>query len=309
MRFYCLKLCAFVLMIFGACYAQESIQNYDIPPKQLFLAKHYGVSHSEVYSTDIFPKIQKHFKIATIPPDRFTLRLKSVDVKLIFARYGYDLSFEDTFVEFEFVSDMRESAPLEFLEKMYIQYYGDNIEIKQIQLRPLHDLPKHYTPDDYDFNTSALKKNSGTFVMKYHTSSANKQATFLYQIHASLKVIKSTQNISINENLTLQNTKIALIDFEKNRGDLMTPDDVGNSGAKSYIRADLVITKDKIKPRIIVKKGDKIVVSSRQEGVLMEAVLIAKQNAIQNEIINAQNPISGKIIRVKITNEGKGEIL
>lgn len=309
MRFYFFKICAFVLMIFGVCYAQESIQNFDIPPKQLFLAKHYAIPHAEVYSTDLFPKIQKRFKIATIPPDRFTLQLKSVDVKLIFARYGYDLSFEDTFVEFEFVSDMRESAPLKFLEKMYIQYYGANIEIKQIQLRSLHDLPKHYIPDDYDLNASALKKNSGTFVMKYHTSSSSKQATFLYQIHALLKVVKSTQNIGVNENLTLQNTKIDSIDFEKNKGDLMTPDDIGKSGAKSYIRADLVITKDKIKPKILVKKGDKIVVSSRQEGVIMEAVLIAKQNAIQNEIINAQNPVSGKIIRVKIIKEGKGEVL
>ena len=38
-------------------------------------------------------------------------------------------------------------------------------------------------------------------------------------------------------------------------------------------------------------------------------MLEARQNGIYDEIINAKNPASGKILRVRITDVGKGEIL
>lgn len=71
----------------------------------------------------------------------------------------------------------------------------------------------------------------------------------------------------------------------------------------------MIITRDKIKPRVFVKKGESIHASSTSNGISLEVLLIAKQNGVYNEIINAENPQSGKILRVKVIDEGKGEIL
>ena len=283
-----------------------------IPPSKLSLQKSYQVSKNNIYSTDIFPQIDKRFKIATLPPDKFTLKLKSVDIKLIFARYGYEISsFESEFVEFNFVSDMREDKALDFIQKMYIQHYGKSLEIKKLLVRPIGVLPQQYELLEYELAPPALKKNTGTFVMKYRTGEHShiKKITFAYMLEGTLEVLKSTQNINVNDTLTPQNTRAERITFERVGAEYISTQEIYNSGAKSYIRVDTAITKDKIKPRIIVKKGDKIRVFSREGGITTEIVLVARQNAVHNEIINAQNPNSGKIIRVKITDEGKGEIL
>ena len=283
-----------------------------IPPSKLSLQKSYQVSKNNIYSTDIFPQIDKRFKIATLPPDKFTLKLKSVDIKLIFARYGYEISsFESEFVEFNFVSDMREDKALDFIQKMYIQHYGKSLEIKKLLVRPIGVLPQQYELLEYELAPPALKKNNGTFVMKYRTGEHShiKKITFAYMLEGTLEVLKSTQNINVNDTLTPQNTRAERITFERVGAEYISTQEIYNSGAKSYIRVDTAITKDKNKPRIIVKKGDKIRVFSREGGITTEIVLVARQNAVHNEIINAQNPNSGKIIRVKITDEGKGEIL
>ncbi|MCX2717858.1 flagellar basal body P-ring formation chaperone FlgA [Helicobacter sp. MIT 21-1697] len=302
----------FLVILMSSINVSRAADDISIPSSKLFLQKSYQVNKSSIYSTDIFPQIDRRFKIATLPPDKFTLKLKSVDIKLIFARYGYEISsFESEFVEFNFISDMREDKALEFIQKMYIQHYGKTLEIKKLLVRPIGVLPQQYELLEYELAPPALKKNSGTFVMKYRTGEHShiKKITFAYTLEGVLEVLKSTQNINVNDTLTPQNTRTERIAFERVGAEYMSAQELYNSGAKSYIRADTAITKDKIKPRIIVKKGEKIRVFSREGGIVTEIVLVARQNAVYNEIINAQNPNSGKIIRVKITDEGKGEIL
>lgn len=280
-------------------------------PSHLQLKKEYIVFDSTIYSTHIFPTISKRFKIATIPPDRFSIELQSVDLKLLFARYGYELSFDSDVVLFRYVNDMREKDALDFLKKMYIQYYGNRLEIDNILVRPLYTRPIHYEQVDFEIPPSSLKKNTGSFIMKYHIpgKEQQKKLTFIYEIQGSLSVFASTRAINVNENLDEQNTREMKIKFERVNAPFINKDDINSSGAKSYIRADMLITKDKIKPRVLVKKGERIRASNNFSGINAEVVLIARQSGAKNDIINAQNPESGKILRVKILDIGRGEIL
>ncbi|EFR46728.1 flagella basal body P-ring formation protein FlgA [Helicobacter cinaedi CCUG 18818 = ATCC BAA-847] len=283
-----------------------------VPSSKLHLQKSYSVSQNDIYSTDLFPQMDRKFKIASFPPDRFTLRLKSVDIKLIFQRFGYKIiSFESDVVEFEFVSSMKENDALEFIQKMYIQHYGKDLQIDKILVRPLGNLPKDYTLIDFSIPNFAVKKNSGSFTMGYRTLDGEriKKLTFIYEIQARLRVAKSTQNIPSSENLSLQNVEEDFIKFERVGAEFVSIEEIQKYSAKSYIRTQMPITKDKLKPRILVKKGDMVSVFNKQEGVSIETLLVAKQSGAYNEIINAQNPDSGKILRIRIVSENKGEIL
>lgn len=295
----------------GALADEIEILN-SVPSSKLHLQKSYSVSQNDIYSTDLFPQMDRKFKLASFPPDRFTLRLKSVDIKLIFQRFGYEISsFESDVVEFELVSSMKENDALEFIQKMYIEHYGKDLQIDKILVRPLGNLPKDYTLIDFSIPNFAVKKNSGTFIMRYRTPNTEqiKKLSFVYEIQARLKVVKSTQNIHSSENLNLHNVREDSIKFERVGAEFVSIEDIQKYSAKSYIRTQMPITKDKLKPRILVKKGDMVSVFNKQEGVSIEIMLVAKQSGAYNEIINAQNPNSGKMLRIRIVSENKGEII
>lgn len=279
---------------------------------KLHLQKSYQVKSEDIYSTDIFPQIDKRFKIDSIPINTFTLIIKSVDLKMMFARYGYEIvSSPGDYVEFRFIPDMREQDGLEFINKMYVRHYGKNLQIHKLLVRPIGKLPKDYSVIDFELSDSGVKKNSGTFSMKYRTpqSQYTKKLSFYYQIQATLQVVRSTQNIHSNENLSSQNVRADSINFERVGREFVSIDDIQNYSAKSYIRSEMIITKDKLKPRILIKKGDRIRVFNQQDGVSVEILLVAKQNGAYNEIINAQNPSSGKILRIRVKSEGAGEAI
>ena len=301
-----------IFSAFGIFCAALYADDVYIPDSKLHLAKNYKVHNSDIYSTDMFPRIDKRFKIATLPADKFSLKLKSVDIKLIFMRYGYEIvSFESELEEFTFVSDMRENEALDFIKKMYIEYYGERLKIENLLVRPLLNMPKDYEVVGYELPEVMLKKHSGTLNLKYRTppSTQIKKLTFLYRIDGNLQVLQSTKNISVNEVLDRHNTRIDNIAFTRVGADYIGINDLNKSSAKSFIRANTSITRDKIKPKVIVKKGEKIRALARENGISMEVVLEARQNGAYDEVINAQNPTSGKILRVRVIDEGRGEII
>lgn len=290
----------------------EEFNPIEIPSMRLHLSKQYAIHHAEIYAKDMFPFLEKNFKLATLPADKFNLKMRSADIKLIFARYGYTItSNESDVVEFVFESDMNERESKEFLQKMYVKHHGENLQIQKILIRPLGLLPEHYQAIEYDLPSNALKRSKGTLTMKYCTlqNPQIKKVPLIYEIQAQFRVLKSTRVIHTNEVIDQNNTALDSVVFDRVWAEYMSLDDLGKNGAKSYIRADLPITKDKLKPRIVVKKGENIRVSTQEGGVMLEAVLIAKQNGVYDEVINALNPHSGKILRVRVVDAGKGEIL
>lgn len=318
--FVALLLCMCALSVLNASETHEKnfvshsayVQNKQMQDSKLHLQKSYPISKSDIYSTDMFPTLKHSFKIATLPPEKFTLKLKAADIQLLFARWGYEISsFEDTFVEFYYTSDIREKHIVDFIQKAYMQHYGENLHIDTVIVRPVNQLPAMYEVIEYDMADSMMKKNSGTISVRYRVqnSSQIKKSTFIYMIRAKLDVIKATRNIPANDALSAENTYEESIIFGRTNATYITSSEITNLSAKSYINANSVITRDKTKPKVIVKKGDRIHVSGYENGVSMEIILEARQNAIYNEIINAQNPSSGKIIRVRIIAEGKGELL
>ena len=50
--------------------AFNGADNVYIPDSKLHLQKSYQISKNDIYSTDIFPQIDKRFKIAKFPTER-----------------------------------------------------------------------------------------------------------------------------------------------------------------------------------------------------------------------------------------------
>lgn len=282
-----------------------------LPDSKLTLNQLYHISKNDIYAKDIFPQLDRNFKVASFAPDKFVLRMKTSDLKLLFKRNGYSVDGEFSVVEFRYINDMRDFEAYEFIKKMYIKHYGENLVIKSLLVKRLNDLPPSFDFLGFELAQTMLKKQSGNFMMKYHTPNDKhtKRATFSYLMNASLQVFKASRDIASNELIDTSNTKLESISFERTLGDYILSSDINNSSAKAYIRANTAITKDKIKPKIIVKKGDDIRVISTELGISAEIILQALQNATYNDIINAKNPQSGKVIRVRVIDVGKGEML
>ena len=58
----------------------------------------------------------------------------------------------------------------------------------------------------------------------------------------------------------------------------------------------------------MVKKGDKIIVSVQEEGVILEFILEALKNAAIGDVIKAKALGGKKTYEVKIIDEGRGEL-
>ena len=292
-------------------YADELAQ---FPTKQEFsLAKSYVVEDSKIYAHTLFPEIQKHFLLAVIPQDSLNLVMPSFEVARIFERNGYKLQTPFKEVLFTYQASLKLQKPREFLQKLYTDFFNANcpqsLRVDSIKFSNLEELRGvDFTNADFELfgKNSALKKSSGTLVAKF---TQDKKKIFLqYEVHALVKILSTTRNVSAGEEL--QDSVLAQeVAFERFSSLPACESDLSQVSAKVYLAKGSFISKDKLRPKILVKKGEFVLVQSEGEGFSMQNSLEALQNGSFGEVINAKNIQSGKVVRIKITNKNKGILL
>ncbi|RDU55545.1 flagella basal body P-ring formation protein FlgA [Helicobacter sp. MIT 00-7814] len=300
---FCALICVF--------YADELAQ---FPTKQEFsLAKSYVVEDSKIYAHTLFPEIQKRFLLAVIPQDSLNLIMPSFEVARIFERNGYKLQTPFKEVLFTYQASLKLQKPREFLQKLYTDFFNANcpqsLRVDSIKFSNLEELQGvDFTNADFELfgKSSALKKSSGTLVAKFPQ---DKKKIFLqYEVHAFVKILSTTRNVSAGEEL--QDSIFAQeVAFERFSALPACESDLTLASAKVYLAKGSFVSKDKLRPKILVKKGEFVLVQSEGEGFSMQNSLEALQNGSFGEVINAKNTQSGKVVRVKITNKNKGVLL
>ncbi|GAA7275196.1 flagella basal body P-ring formation protein FlgA [Helicobacter pylori] len=193
------------------------------------------------------------------------------------------------------------------IKEAYLKEYKDlKLEIETIHL----EIPERFSNApilSYELNASNKLKKDGVVFLRLENE-PNLRLPVRYSVIASMQVFKSIGAIKKDENITANNTQKEHIPF----GALSNPlleGAIGKVSAKNFIPPNTLLSADKTQALIIVRKND-IITGVYEEGpISIEISLKALENGALNQIIQAKNVESNKILKAKVLSSSKAQIL
>ncbi|RVZ12438.1 flagella basal body P-ring formation protein FlgA [Helicobacter pylori] len=193
------------------------------------------------------------------------------------------------------------------IKETYLKEYKDlKLEIETINLE-IPERFSHASILSYELNASNKLKKDGVVFLKLENE-PNLRLPVRYSVIGSMQVFKSANAIKKDENITANNTKKERVLF----GALSNPlleGAIDRVSAKHFIPPDTLLSTDKTQALIIVRKND-IITGVYEEGqISIEISLKALENGVLNQIIQAKNLESNKILKAKVLSSSKAQIL
>ncbi|RVY66127.1 flagellar basal body P-ring formation chaperone FlgA [Helicobacter pylori] len=193
------------------------------------------------------------------------------------------------------------------IKETYLKEYKDlKLEIETIDL----EIPERFsnTPIlSYELNASNKLKKDGVVFLKLENE-PNLRLPVRYSVIGSMQAFKSIEAIKKDENITANNTQKERVLF----GALSNPlleGAIDKVSAKNFIPPNTLLSMDKTQALIIVRKND-IITGVYEEGqISIEISLKALENGALNQIIQAKNLESNKILKAKVLSGSKAQIL
>ncbi|GAB0051756.1 flagellar basal body P-ring formation chaperone FlgA [Helicobacter pylori] len=193
------------------------------------------------------------------------------------------------------------------IKEAYLKEYKDlKLEIETIHL----EIPERFsnTPIlSYELNVSNKLKKDGVVFLRLENE-PNLRLPVRYSVIGSMQVFKSVGAIKKDENITANNTQKERVLF----GTLSNPlleGAINKVSAKNFIPPNTLLSADKTQALIIVRKND-IITGVYEEGqISIEISLKALENGALNQIIQAKNVESNKILKAKVLSSSKAQIL
>ncbi|RKV24023.1 flagellar basal body P-ring formation chaperone FlgA [Helicobacter pylori] len=193
------------------------------------------------------------------------------------------------------------------IKETYLKEYKDlKLEIETINL----EIPERFSHApilSYELSASNKLKKDGVVFLKLENE-PNLRLPVRYSVIGSMQAFKSIGAIKKDENITANNTKKERVLF----GALSNPlleGAIDRVSAKNFIPPDTLLSMDKTQALIIVRKND-IITGVYEEGqISIEISLKALENGALNQIIQAKNLESNKILKAKVLSSSKAQIL
>lgn len=201
------------------------------------------------------------------------------------------------------------SNVIEQIKKEFMRYYQKyQFHIQSIELKPIGKEMENVKILEIKLNEGMLKKNSFTLPVVAQVGKTKLTLAYLCQIKAELEVYSATEDIRSGEDFDAKNTQKQTIAFEGGGSVSVSEEELQSSSARSFIKQGQIITPQKIKPKIIVFKGEIVEVSMQIEGVSIQARMEAMQNGSLGEMIKVRNMESKKVIKALVVGRLKGVI-
>ncbi|WQX34795.1 flagellar basal body P-ring formation protein FlgA [Helicobacter pylori] len=193
------------------------------------------------------------------------------------------------------------------IKAIYLKEYKDlKLEIETINLE-IPERFSHASILSYELNASNKLKKDGVVFLRLENE-PNLRLPVRYSVVGSMQAFKSASAIKKDENITANNTKKERVLF----GTLSNPlleGAIDKVSAKHFIPPDTLLSADKTQALIIVRKND-IITGVYEEGqISIEISLKALENGTLNQIIQAKNLESNKILKAKVLSSSKAQIL
>ncbi|WRD35926.1 flagellar basal body P-ring formation protein FlgA [Helicobacter pylori] len=193
------------------------------------------------------------------------------------------------------------------IKAIYLKEYQDlKLEIETINL----EIPERFSNApilSYELNASNKLKKDGVVFLRLENE-PNLRLPVRYSVIGSMQAFRSIGAIKKDENITANNTKKERIPF----GALSNPlleGAIDKVSAKNFIPPNTLLSADKTQALIIVRKND-IITGVYEEGqISIEISLKALENGALNQIIQAKNLESNKILKAKVLSSSKAQIL
>ncbi|WP_373454491.1 flagellar basal body P-ring formation chaperone FlgA [Helicobacter pylori] len=193
------------------------------------------------------------------------------------------------------------------IKAIYLKEYKDlKLEIETINL----EIPERFSNASilsYELSASNKLKKDGVVFLRLENE-PNLRLPVRYSVIGSMQAFKSISAIKKDENITANNTKKERVLF----GALSNPlleGAIDKVSAKHFIPPDTLLSMDKTQALIIVRKND-IITGVYEEGqISIEISLKALENGALNQIIQAKNLESNKILKAKVLSSSKAQIL
>lgn len=193
------------------------------------------------------------------------------------------------------------------IKETYLKEYQDlKLEIETINL----EIPERFSNASilsYELSASNKLKKDGVVFLRLENE-PNLRLPVRYSVIGSMQAFKSIEAIKKDENITANNTKKERVLF----GALSNPlleGAIDRVSAKHFIPPDTLLSMDKTQALIIVRKND-IITGVYEEGqISIEISLKALENGALNQIIQAKNLESNKILKAKVLSSSKAQIL
>ncbi|WRG01207.1 flagellar basal body P-ring formation protein FlgA [Helicobacter pylori] len=193
------------------------------------------------------------------------------------------------------------------IKEAYLKEYKDlKLEIETINL----EIPERFSHTSilsYELSASNKLKKDGVVFLKLENE-PNLRLPVRYSVIGNMQAFKSIGAIKKDENITANNTKKERVLF----GTLSNPlleGAIDKVSAKHFIPPDTLLSMDKTQALIIVRKND-IITGVYEEGqISIEISLKALENGALNQVIQAKNLESNKILKAKVLSSSKAQIL
>ncbi|MCQ2711218.1 flagellar basal body P-ring formation protein FlgA [Helicobacter pylori] len=193
------------------------------------------------------------------------------------------------------------------IKEAYLKEYQDlKLEIETINLE-IPERFSHASILSYELNASNKLKKDGVVFLRLENE-PNLRLPVRYSVIGSMQAFKSISAIKKDENITANNTQKERVLF----GALSNPlleGAIDRVSAKNFIPPNTLLSMDKTQALIIVRKND-IITGVYEEGqISIEISLKALENGALNQIIQAKNLESNKILKAKVLSSSKAQIL
>lgn len=193
------------------------------------------------------------------------------------------------------------------IKEAYLKAYKDlKLEIETINLE-IPERFSHASILSYELSASNKLKKDGVVFLRLENE-PNLRLPVRYSVIGSMQAFKSIEAIKKDENITANNTQKERVLF----GALSNPlleGAIDRVSAKHFIPPDTLLSMDKTQALIIVRKND-IITGVYEEGqISIEISLKALENGALNQIIQAKNLESNKILKAKVLSGSKAQIL
>ncbi|WDL74651.1 flagella basal body P-ring formation protein FlgA [Helicobacter winghamensis] len=279
------------------------------------LEKEYRFKNEEVYAKDLFKETPKDFLLFRIPTSSNNYQVKSSQIIKTFENEGIVVGAEVPIITFKRAFGGEQQGIKNYiLSELLKEYKKNNIQIQAIHLEQI--TPVDFKEDaikSIDFPAKLLKRNTGSFDVIIGEQKGkqirNRKVYFKYVIDAKLQAIQSSEPISGRNGVNYNNAHLVWIPFEKISSPLMEEGEMGRVAVRSYTPKDVIITRDRLISKRVVKKGDRILISVVENGVLLEFTLEAQKDAAVGDVIKARVINGKKTYEVEIIEEGKGKLL
>nr|WP_187939345.1 flagellar basal body P-ring formation chaperone FlgA [Helicobacter pylori] len=193
------------------------------------------------------------------------------------------------------------------IKAIYLKEYKDlKLEIETINLE-IPERFSHASILSYELSASNKLKKDGVVFLRLENE-PNLRLPVRYSVIGSMQAFKSVSAIKKDENITANNTQKERVLF----GALSNPlleGAIDKVSAKHFIPPDTLLSADKTQALIIVRKND-IITGVYEEGqISIEISLKALENGALNQVIQAKNLESNKILKAKVLSGSKAQIL